>query len=170
MENCSRAFCFWKVFWVVFICWCFLPESFPVLFVCFYFLIYFGCVTPDMFKCRYHLESSGLVNIRCPSAIVFRLQLQRKVSKLQGFFIPSPFTLASATLKFCQALYIGVERAGGCHQTWCLLTLGFYFKLKFLFYLSWLIRMFLICMYRFLFHGTENTRSIQLCLFSPTCY
>ena len=56
----------------------------------------FGCVTPDVFKGRYHVESSGLVNIRCPSVIVFRLWSQRTLSMLQSVFILSSIRMPSA--------------------------------------------------------------------------
>ena len=62
----------------------------------FIYLFNFGCVTPDVFKGRYHVESSGLVNIRCPSMIIFRLWLQRAASMLQSFFILSSIRMASA--------------------------------------------------------------------------
>ena len=74
-----------------------------------FFLIYlftFGCVTPDMFKDRCHVQSSILVNIRCPSVISFRLWLQRTASMLQSFLIPSSFRLASATLELLSSLVI----------------------------------------------------------------
>ena len=53
-------------------------------------------MTPDVFKGKYYVESSGLVNIRCPSVIVFRLWLQRTASMLQSFFILSSIRMASA--------------------------------------------------------------------------
>lgn len=135
MEHCWWAFGFWKAFWVVFTCWCFLLRVSRFCFCLFFFVVVvfiylftFGCVTPDIFKGRCHVQSSILVNIRCPSVISFRLWLQRTASMLQSFLIPSSWS-------FCQALlYIRIEWAIECHQTWCLLTLGFYFNLKFLFY------------------------------------
>ena len=90
----------------------FSSESFLVLFcffVCLFVFIYlftFGYVTPDMFKDRCHVQSSILVNIRCPSVISFRLWLQRTASMLQSFLIPSSFRLASATLELLSSLVI----------------------------------------------------------------
>ena len=44
---------------------------FVFVFCLFVFIIIgFLCVSPDMLKGRGHVEFSGLVNIRCPSAIV----------------------------------------------------------------------------------------------------
>ena len=86
---------FWVLFLFVFFC----------LFV-FIYLFTFGCVTPDMFKDRCHVQSSILVNIRCPSVISFRLWLQRTASMLQSFLILSSFRLASATLELLSSLVI----------------------------------------------------------------
>ena len=89
----------------------FSSESFLVLFLfVFIYLFTFGCVTPDMFKGKCHVQSSSLVNIRCPSVIGFRLWLQRTASKLQGFFIPSSFRLASTTLELLSSLVIHYNR------------------------------------------------------------
>ena len=87
----------------------FSSESFRFLFLFLFVFIYlstFGCVTPDMFKDRCHVQSSILVNIRCPSVISFRLWLQRTASMLQSFLIPSSFRLASATLELLSSLVI----------------------------------------------------------------
>ena len=84
-----------------------------VLCVWFYLFIYlfiFGCVTPDMLKDRCHVESSGLVNIRCPSGIVSRLQLQRKSSMLQGFFISSSFRMACTAWELLSGLVVHLSR------------------------------------------------------------
>ena len=145
-------------------------SEFPFFFfIIFYLLIHFsmcdswhvqGQVScPVQHPCEYQMSISDKFQ-----AVVTENSLHVAVSlfrPLLGWPLP-PWS-------FCQALlYIRIEWARECHQTWCLLTLGFYFNLKFLFYLSWLARMLLSYVYRFLFHGTESTRSIQLCLFSPT--
>ena len=98
MEYCSWAFCYLKAL-ELFTCLCFLPESVSFVCVCVCVCVYlfiFGCVTPDVFKGKYYVESSGLVNIRCPSVIVFRLWLQRTASLLQSFVILSSMRMASA--------------------------------------------------------------------------
>ena len=101
----------------------------------FIYLFNFGCVTTDMFKGRCPVESRGLVNIRCPSAIVFMLQLQRKSSMLKGLFILSYFRMACAAWGFYSGLVVYLSRMSQrmpanlvTAHTWCLLTLGFYFK------------------------------------------
>ena len=104
MEYYSWAFCFLKTLWFVFTCWCFLPESVPVCVCVFIYLFNFGCVTPNMFNVRCHVESSSLENIRCPSAIVFRLRLQRKSSMLKAFFILFSFRMACTTWQFYSGL------------------------------------------------------------------
>ena len=83
-------------------------SEFPFFFflLSFIYLFTFRCVTPDMFKDRCHVQSSILVNIRCPSVISFRLWLQRTASMLQSFLIPSSFRLASATLELLSSLVI----------------------------------------------------------------
>ena len=78
-----------------------------VLCVWFYLFI-FGCVT--MLKDRCHVESSGLVNIRCPSGIVSRLQLQRKSSMLQGFFISFYFRMACTAWELLSSLLVHLSR------------------------------------------------------------
>ena len=72
----------------------------------FIYLFNFGCMTPDMFNVRCHVESSSLVNIRCLSAIVFMLRLQSKSSTLKAFFILSSFRMACTTWQFYSGLVV----------------------------------------------------------------
>ena len=114
MEYCSWAFCYLKALELCLLVYVFfLRVSRVCVCVCVCVCVYlfnFGCVTPDVFKGRYHAESSSLVNIRCPSVIVFRLWLQRTASMLQSFFILSSIRMASIVaqvFKLVVALEIG---------------------------------------------------------------
>ena len=99
MEYYSWGFAFWKHFEL------YLPidslsmRQFQFCLVCL-FLFIFVCVTPYVFKGSCHVQSSGLVNIRCWSVTVFMLQLQRKSSLLEGLFILFSFGLVSTAWEF----------------------------------------------------------------------